>query len=55
METALQEAAADREEGNIMLVQWLENSIFCVLNKETGNMDLLVRNEDGGFSMSMVR
>jgi hypothetical protein len=55
METALQEAAADREEGNIMLVHWLENSIFCVLNKETGNMDLLVRNEDGGFSMSMVR
>jgi hypothetical protein len=49
METTLQEAAADREEGDIMLVQWLENSIFFVLNKETGSMDLPARNEDGGI------
>jgi hypothetical protein len=43
METALQEAAADREEGDIMLVRLLESSIFFVLNKETGSMDLPVR------------
>jgi hypothetical protein len=49
VESVMQEALAAREPGDILLVQWLENSIFFILNEETGTMELPARNEDDGI------
>jgi hypothetical protein len=49
VEAVMQEAMAAKEPGDILLVQWLENSIFFILNEETGNMELPTRNEDDGI------
>jgi hypothetical protein len=49
VEMVMQEARTAREPGDIMLVQWLENSIFFILNEETGCMDLPTRDEDEGI------
>jgi hypothetical protein len=49
VESVMQEALAAREPGDILLVQWLENSIFFIMNEETGTMELPTRNEDDGI------
>jgi hypothetical protein len=43
------EAATAHEEGDILLVQWLENNIYFMLNEETGCMELPVRDADDGI------
>jgi hypothetical protein len=49
VEAVRQEAAMAHEDGDILLVQWLENNIFFMLNEETGCMELPVRGVDDGI------
>jgi hypothetical protein len=49
VESVMQEAATAREEGDVLLVQWLENNIFFMLNEETGYRELPVRNKEDGI------
>ncbi len=37
------------KEGDILMIQWLENSIFYMLNGETGCMELPKRDEEDGI------
>jgi hypothetical protein len=37
------------KEGDILLIQWLENSSFYMFNGETGGMDLPKRDESDGI------
>jgi hypothetical protein len=39
----------EHKDGDIMLIQWLENSIFFLLNGETGSMELPKRDEQDGI------
>jgi hypothetical protein len=49
VEAVMQEAMAAKEPGDILLVQWLENSIYFILNEVTRNMELPTRNDDDGI------
>jgi hypothetical protein len=49
VEAVRQEAATAHEDGDILLVQWLENNIYFMLNEETGCMELPVRDADDGI------
>jgi hypothetical protein len=41
----LRRLMSEHREGDIVLIQWLENSVFFLLNKETGSMELPKKGE----------
>ena len=45
----LRHLASELRKDDIILVQWFENSIFFMLNTETGSMELPSRNEQDGI------
>ncbi len=49
VEIGIQELDAKHKPGDILVIQWLDNSIFFVLDGETGSVELPKRDEQDGL------
>jgi hypothetical protein len=49
VENVVRRLEQDCKEGDILLIQWLENSCFYMFNSETGGMELPRRDEQDGI------
>ena len=46
VEAVMQEVESEKLENDIMLIQWMDNSSFFMVNEDTGNMALPDKGED---------